>query len=357
MPVEPRRLLEGYDTRSPAVAVLGSHSALQILHGARAEGLSTVLIVTRDRLWFYEQFSHLVDRFVVVDRWPDLCRDDVISELRRFSAILVPHGSLVEYVGIGCVMELRLPVFGLRNLFEVEADQRRKMGLLREAGIETPKQFRVGEGFKGLAIVKLGGAKGGRGYFLARTPEEVVKGVDALARSGVIRGPENVLVQEYVVGAPLYVHFFYSPILGRLELMGADIRYESNADGIGRLTPKYLEHLGIEPSFVVVGNIPVVLRESLLPKVMRFGQGFVEATKRLLPPGIIGPFCLEGVVTEDLRFLVFEFSGRIVAGTNLYVQGSPYSQLYWGEPMSMGRRIAREIRIASEEGRLGEVVT
>ncbi len=50
---------------------------------------------------------------------------------------------------------------------------------------------------------------------------------------------------------------------------------------------------------------------------------------------MIGPFCLESVVTDKGEIVVFEFSGRIVAGTNLYTNGSPYSWLYWNEPMSM----------------------
>lgn len=84
-----------------------------------------------------------------------------------------------------------------------------------------------------------------------------------------------------------------------------------------------------------MGNIPLVLRESLLPRVLDYGIRFVEETRRSLPPGVIGPFSLEGVIDDEANIRIFEFSGRIVAGTNLYVYGSPYSYLYWGEPMSM----------------------
>ncbi|MEM4959197.1 MAG: DUF1297 domain-containing protein, partial [Nanopusillaceae archaeon] len=64
-----------------------------------------------------------------------------------------------------------------------------------------------------------------------------------------------------------------------------------------------------------------------------------------------------GVVDRDANIKIFEFSGRIVAGTNLYVNGSPYTYLYWDEPMSVGRRIAREIRLAVEKNRLSSVIT
>ena len=66
---------------------------------------------------------------------------------------------------------------------------------------------------------------------------------------------------------------------------------------------------------------------------------------------------MESIIKDDLDIVVFEFSGRIVAGTNIYVGGSPYSQLYWDEPMSTGRRIAREIKLAVEKGVVDRVVT
>ncbi|MEM1639802.1 MAG: DUF1297 domain-containing protein, partial [Desulfurococcaceae archaeon] len=74
-------------------------------------------------------------------------------------------------------------------------------------------------------------------------------------------------------------------------------------------------------------------------------------------PGVIGPFCLESIITETMDIVVFEFSGRIVAGTNLYIDGSPYSYLYWNEPMSTGRRIARELKMAIEKNVLHRVLT
>jgi 5-formaminoimidazole-4-carboxamide-1-(beta)-D-ribofuranosyl 5'-monophosphate synthetase len=72
---------------------------------------------------------------------------------------------------------------------------------------------------------------------------------------------------------------------------------------------------------------------------------------------MIGPFCLEGIYDREGKFITFEFSARIVAGTNLYLQGSPYSGLIFDEPMSMGRRVAREIKIASEKGIVEQIIT
>ena len=49
------------------------------------------------------------------------------------------------------------------------------------------------------------------------------------------------------------------------------------------------------------------------------GENFVEAAKRVVSPGMNGPFCIEGVYDENAKFTSFEFSARIVAGTNIYI--------------------------------------
>ncbi|WP_369424643.1 DUF1297 domain-containing protein, partial [Methanothrix sp.] len=72
--------------------------------------------------------------------------------------------------------------------------------------------------------------------------------------------------------------------------------------------------------------------------------------------GMIGPFSLETIVTDDLDFKVFEISARIVAGTNLFISGSPYSDLI-EKGLSTGRRIAQEIALARSMGALGEVIS
>jgi 5-formaminoimidazole-4-carboxamide-1-(beta)-D-ribofuranosyl 5'-monophosphate synthetase len=156
---------------------------------------------------------------------------------------------------------------------------------------------------------------------------------------------------------PVYLQYFYSPVTDSLELLGIDRRYESDIDGLGRIPARQQLGAGAEPSYNVIGNIPLVLRESLLDEVYKMGESFVRGAERLVPPGMPGPFCLEGVYDSEGRFTTFEFSARIVAGTNLYLDGSPYSGLLYDEPMSMGRRIAREVKVAKRKGRLQKVVT
>ena len=63
------------------------------------------------------------------------------------------------------------------------------------------------------------------------------------------------------------------------------------------------------------------------------------------------------ILAENSNVLKFAFSARIVAGTNLYMDGSPYTTLIYDEPMSMGRRIAREVKEAEKANQIEKIVT
>ena len=165
------------------------------------------------------------------------------------------------------------------------------------------------------------------------------------------------MLQEYVVGVPLYIHYFYSTITKELEILSFDKRYESNADSIGRIKAEDQLAANIHTSYTIVGNIPVVVRESLLPLMFDMGDRVVETSREVCGgKGLFGPFCLETIVTRKLEIFVFEISARIVAGTNPFIKGSPYMDLKYDEPMSTGRRLARDIKQAIEQGRLEEVL-
>ncbi|MEM3722698.1 MAG: DUF1297 domain-containing protein, partial [Candidatus Bathyarchaeia archaeon] len=114
--------------------------------------------------------------------------------------------------------------------------------------------------------------------------------------------------------------------------------------------------IGLSPTYTIVGNIPITLRESLLPELLRMGDNVQKTAKELAPPGIIGPFCLETVVTDNLEIYTFEISARIVAGTNVGIGTSPYAYLKYGEKMYTGRRIALEIKEALKRGRIQDIV-
>ena len=166
-------------------------------------------------------------------------------------------------------------------------------------------------------------------------------------------GSKQFIIQEYVIGVPLYVHYFYSPLDDKLEILSIDKRYETNVDSLGRIPLAGQQGLKIEPSYVVVGNSSLVLREGMLAEAYEMGRRTVDASKNLIDKrGLFGPFCLETVISPEREFFVIEISCRIVAGTNLFINGSPYSWLYYNEPMSTGRRISREIKNAIEKNTL-----
>jgi 5-formaminoimidazole-4-carboxamide-1-(beta)-D-ribofuranosyl 5'-monophosphate synthetase len=90
--------------------------------------------------------------------------------------------------------------------------------------------------------------------------------------------------------------------------------------------------------------------------MMRMGDSVQKKARELAPPGIIGPFCLENVIADDLQIFTFEISARIVAGTNVGIGTSPYAYLKYGENMYMGRRIAKELKDAIGQKRLQDIL-
>jgi 5-formaminoimidazole-4-carboxamide-1-(beta)-D-ribofuranosyl 5'-monophosphate synthetase len=338
------------------IATLGSHCSLQVLKGAKDEGFRTLLVCEKSRLGLYKRFN-FIDDMIVVDKFSEILEHFCQKRLEQTNSIIIPIGTLVAYMSTEQIESIASPFFGNKWILRWESDRMLKQKLMEESKLKTPKPVKSKNEIEKLCIVKLHGAAGGRGYFLVWNKKTFEEGAEKLIERHVINSEDELYIQEYVTGVPAYLQYFYSPLTNEIELMGVDRRYESDIDGLGRIPSKQQLGIDLEPSYNVVGNIPLVLRESLLAEVYAMGEKFVAAAKRLIPPGMTGPFCLEGVYDREGKFTTFEFSARIVAGTNLYVEGSPYSDLIFAEPMSMGRRIARELKIANKKGRINEVIT
>jgi len=346
------------------IGTICSHSALQIFAGAREEGFKTVGIATKDRIDTYKAFPHSCpDEFIIVDSYKDVLKADIQNKLLEKNVILVPHGSFVEYLGAKNIEEnLYVPMIGNRAVLEWESDRKMERTWLSDtAGLSMPKVFSNPKDIDRLSIVKFDGAKGGSGYFKVANPKQFHE--ELKKRKATI---ETATIQEYVVGVRYYLHYFFSPIgdtgykckKGHIEITGIDRRDESNIDELHRLgmTRDELAKALITPSYTVTGNTGCVIRESLLPQVLEIGKKTVDASMDLFSPGMIGPFCLETIVTPNLEIKVFEVSARIVAGTNIYTKESPYTYLFYGKPMSCGRRIALEVRSAMKKKKLHEIV-
>ncbi len=353
IPLASESRLSSLNGRTPTIATLCSHSSLQIFHGARREGFPTLGICVGPPPKFYDAFPLArPDRFLSVANVKELPK--ATQELRDDGAVIIPHGSFVEYLGPEAFTTMDVPVFGNRAVLGWESDRRKERDWLESAGVTMPRLFEDPSEVRGPVIVKYYGAKGGKGFYLAKNREALED----------FRPSGPYVVQEYVLGTRYYMHFFYSPIAeggyrlrhGALELLGMDRRDEANIDELYKLgAQEELLKAGIRPTFVVTGNVPVILRESLLPRAFDIAARIVERSIDLFG-GMVGPFCIEGIMTEDLEFKVFEISTRIVAGTNLFISGSPYSDFV--EPgLSTGRRIAREIAHARAAGRLAEILS
>lgn len=335
-------------SNSYKIATIGSHSALQILKGAQLEGFKTIAICERGREEPYKSFK-VADEIILVNKFAELL--NIQQQLIQESAIIIPHATFIDVFGKKIIDELKVPYFGNKKILGWEADRKKQREWLKKAGLILPRIFERPEEIDRPVIIKFYGARGGKGFFLARSPQEFERKIKE-------REAVPYIIQEYIIGAPIYIHYFYSPLTEELEVMSFDKRYESNVDSIGRIAAKDQLDLGLETSYNITGNVPLVIRESLLPEVFRMGQEVVKASEKLEPDGLglFGPFSLETVITPDLKFYVFEISARIVAGTNLYMEGSPYTMPKYKEPMSTGRRIAREIKAAIAQKKLNKIL-
>lgn len=354
------KVLEAYDKSKITVGTLGSHSALNIFKGAKDEGLRTVCVCRKNEEIVYKRFP-VTDEIILVKDYREILDEPVQQRLRELNTVLIPHGSFNAYLNLEEVTDnLQVPMLGNRRLLQWEIDREKQNVWLQKAGLRLPRTFEKPEDIKGLAIVKFPGAKGGKGYFLVSSPESFFKKSEDMISKGFMKKEDiaKMQLQEYVMGVTVYPSYFRSLLRNQVELLCMDRRYESSIDSLGRIpAEEQIEMDSLNPTYTVVGNIPITLRESLLSEYMKMGDNVVKASEEIAPPGIVGPFCLETIATDVPEIVTFEISARIVAGTNVGIGTSPYSYLMYGEGVYMGRRIAMEIKNAVAEGKLAQIVT
>ena len=212
--------------------------------------------------------------------------------------------------------KMKVPYFGNKKVLDWEENRKMQREWMEKSGIKVPRRFRKGDKIDRQVIVKSYGAAGGKGYFVARNQEELDERLKTF-------NEERFIVQEYVIGVPVYFHFFYSPITKKVELMSVDKRYETNVDSLGRIPAKNQKGLNIEPSFEVVANIPMAVRESMIAVALEMADRVIATSQRLISlKGLFGPFCLETIITSSEEIYIIEISARIVAGTNCFSSSS-----------------------------------
>ena len=370
----------------PAVAVLGSHSALDICSGARKLGLPNLVVCQLGRDKIYSKNYKVrnaggigtggngpdssfgcVEDVLLLDKFADIAKKPALDILFKKQAIFIPHRSFSVYVGYDKIeKEFEVPILGNRWLLRAEERNTPKNQhyLLEKAGVRVPKTFAKPEDIDTLCIIKAPEAKRSyeRAFFFASNYDGYKQESQRMLNSGVINeaGLKGALIEEFVLGAQFNFNFFLSPLSGELELLGIDTRRQTNLDGVLRLPAR--EQLKLPASTrinnIEVGHIACTLRESLLEQVFEVGEKFVHAVKKEYPPGPIGPFALQGAIAPAERgeeILIFDVSFRVPGSPG--TRFTPYPNYLYGQSVSVGERIAMEIKEAAKQKRLGDIVT
>ncbi|MEM1920115.1 MAG: formate--phosphoribosylaminoimidazolecarboxamide ligase family protein [Ignisphaera sp.] len=365
----PKELLEGYslDVDHLSISTIASHSALDLFDGAKDEGFRTIAICQKGRETPYLRFRRIVDHPIILDRFADIVNENVVSTLRLYNSIFVPNRSFSVYVGYENIEKrFNIPIFGNRYLlrYEERVGEKTYYRLLDVAGIRRPKTFNEPNEIDRPVMVKMPHAKKRveRGFFVAVDKDDFWKKFRKLVADSIIneKDLDKASIEELVIGAHFNVNYFRSIARRDTELISIDRRLQTNVDGFLKLPAEIQlelkEYIDIE--MIEIGHEMATIRESMLEKLFMIGDRFVEAVERIEPPGVIGPFTLQLFVTPDMDVVVFDVALRIGGGTNVHMGiGSQYSKLYFGKPISMGRRIAMEIKDCIYMNCIEEIIT
>jgi len=367
--------LSALDPARLTLAVLGSHSALEVCRGAKNLGFPTLVVAQKGRDRTYsERFRSrgalgCVDETLVLGAFRELLDPRVQAELNARHAVFVPHRSFEVYLDSdydAIEHAFRVPMFGNRFLLRIEEREQspNQYDLLDEAGIRHPRLYDSPHEIDRPVLVKVLEAERGfeRAFFVARGPEDFAKTAAERISAGVFtqQGLEAATIEEFILGAPVNFNFFYSPLERRLELLGTDARRQTNVAGLSMLPGDMQADLlsAIPLKYEEAGHVAVTVLESMLDAIFEAGERFVEAAARLYPPGVIGPFALQSIVTPGppkKDFVVVDVSPRVPGSPG--IAATPYSAYLHGRPVPVGERIAMELQAAIGAGRLAEVLT
>ena len=94
------KVLEDYNKDEITIGVIGSHSALEIGHGVKQEGLNSVVICQKGRETVYTKYyKNLFTEALVLDNFKDMANEENQEKLRELNTIFVPSRSFSVYVG------------------------------------------------------------------------------------------------------------------------------------------------------------------------------------------------------------------------------------------------------------------
>jgi len=356
-------IVNQYDLKNVTIGTIGSHSALEIMDGAKDENMKTVCICQKGRDLPYRRFKRLADEILLLEKFSDIMNRENQEKLRELNTIMVAHRAFTAYLGYENIENnLKVPVFGNRSLLRAEerTAPRNQYYLLEKAGVRHPKIYHKPSDIDGPAMIKVQEAKRKleRAFFIVSSYEDYKKKSKQKIELGLVSKEDldNATIEEYVPGTYFNLNYFVSPLTGETEFLGIERRLQTNLHDFVSLPAKQQMEIDMQTSNIEVGHTPASIRESLLEKVFEMGDKFAVAARKEYPPGIIGPLSLQSIVTVDLDFVVYDVSLR-VPGNPIMATTSPYTKYYYGQTMGVGRRIAMEIKNAVAQKKLRDIVT
>ena len=371
---EIQKLINSYDKEDITIGVLGGHSGLDVCRGAKKQGFKTLAVCQKGREKTYTKYyktrpdgTGCVDETMVLSKFSDITKNKIQEELRSKNTIFIHNRYFWVYFDFSDIENnFLVPIYGTRGMVKLEERDvpKNQYYLLKKAGIRYPKIYKNPKDIDKLVIVKVNEAIRGyeRAFFYAVDYKDYQKKSEELLKKKMItkEALEKAVIEEYIVGAQINFNYFYSVIEDSLELMGTDTRRQTNLDGLLRLpADEQLEVLKyLTPKMIETGHIAATTKESIIEKIFDLGEKFVKTTQKEAPPGIIGPFALQGAIAADKgkeEMVVFDVSMRI-PGSPL-TRFTPHSGYLYGDSISYGERIAMEINKAVEKDRLKEIVT
>ncbi len=359
-----KQTIARYDPKKVRIGVLGSHSALEIASGAKQEGFETVVVCQKGRDKTYTKYyKNIFDHFLMLDKFSQIASEENVKKLAELNTVFVPNRSFSVYAGYEAIEnQFAVPMMGNRAMLRTEERKtpRNQLYLLQKAGIATPKTFKSPSDIDRLVIVKVAEKERAieRAFFYPSDPVEFNKMASDRIAKGIItqEALDHALIEEYVIGAKFNANMFWSPLTDEIDLLGFDRRIQTDLDGVLDLPAQEQLELNIPTQNIEIGHMGATMRESQIEKIFEAAEKFVATCKTEYPPGMVGLFALQGAVTKDLEFYVFDVSPR-VPGCPCVEPTSPYMKYKYGMEVGPGRRVAMEIKRAVKEGRLAEVVT
>ena len=200
------------------IATIGSHSALQILKGAKDEGFSTIAICLKGREKPYKIFN-VADEIIVIKNYKGFQK--IQNKLIKRKAIIIPHASFITYMGHDDVEKFKVPYYGNKKILKYEEDRHLERVWLKKAGLKLPKIFKKPKDIDRPVIVKFHGAKGGKGYFIAKNERDFKRKIKLHPEE------KKYVIQEYILGVHMYIHYFYSSLTNELEIEDLELLNQS----------------------------------------------------------------------------------------------------------------------------------